>query len=44
MLNRKVGAPVQDSIEPEPLIAAAGGVVYRWSAAGQHEILLIKNP
>ena len=43
MLNLKVGAPVQDSIEHEPPIAAAGGVVYRWSAAGQLEILLIKK-
>jgi ADP-ribose pyrophosphatase YjhB (NUDIX family) len=43
MLNLKVGAPVQDSIEQEPPIAAAGGVVYRWSAAGQLEILLIKK-
>ena len=34
---------VQDSIEPELPIAAAGGVVYRWSAAGQLEILLIKK-
>ena len=43
MLNRKVGASVQDSIEPEPPIAAAGGVVYRWTSAGQLEILLIKK-
>jgi 8-oxo-dGTP diphosphatase len=43
MLNHKVGAPVDDSLEPEPLIAAAGGVVYRWLAAGQLEILLIKK-
>ena len=43
MLNLKVGASVQDSIEQEPPIAAAGGVVYRWSAAGQLEILLIKK-
>ena len=43
MLNRRVGASVQDSLEPGPPIAAAGGVVYRWSAAGQLEILLIKK-
>ena len=43
MLNRKVGASVQDSTEQEPPIAAAGGVVYRWSAAGQLEVLLIKK-
>src|SRR5215212_207047 len=43
ILNRKVGAPMQDSPEQEPPIAAAGGVVYRWSAAGQLEILLIKK-
>jgi len=43
MLNLKVGAPVQDSIEQEPPIAAAGGVVYRWTSAGQLEILLIKK-
>jgi 8-oxo-dGTP diphosphatase len=43
MLNRKAGASVQDSIEPEPPIAAAGGVVYRWTSAGQLEILLIKK-
>src|SRR3954453_8471028 len=43
MQNRKVGAPLPDSIEQEPPIAAAGGVVYRWSAAGQLEILLIKK-
>jgi len=43
VLNLKVGAPVQDSIEQEPPIAAAGGVVYRWSTAGQLEILLIKK-
>jgi 8-oxo-dGTP diphosphatase len=34
---------VQDSIEQEPPIAAAGGVVYRWTAAGQLEILLLKK-
>jgi len=34
---------MQDSPESEPPIAAAGGVVYRWSAAGQLEILLIKK-
>ena len=43
MLNLKVGAPVQDSIEQEPPIAAAGGVVYRWTSVGQLEILLIKK-
>ena len=43
MLKLKVGAPMRDSIEQEPPIAAAGGVVYRWSAAGQLEILLIKK-
>ena len=43
MQNLKMGAPVQDSIEQEPPIAAAGGVVYRWSPAGQLEILLIKK-
>jgi ADP-ribose pyrophosphatase YjhB (NUDIX family) len=43
MQNRKAGAPVQDSIEQEPPIAAAGGVVYRLSAAGQIEVLLIKK-
>ena len=43
MLNRKVGASVQDSIDLEPPIAAAGGVVYRWSATNQLEILLIKK-
>src|SRR5437773_12576085 len=43
MLNRRVGASVQDSLEPGPPIAAAGGVVYRWSAAGQLEVLLIKK-
>jgi 8-oxo-dGTP diphosphatase len=42
-LNLEVGAPVQDSLEQEPPIAAAGGVVYRWSSAGQLEILLIKK-
>jgi len=34
---------MQDSLEPELPIAAAGGVVYRWSAAGQLEVLLIKK-
>ncbi len=34
---------MQDSIEQEPPIAAAGGVVYRWTAAGQLEILLLKK-
>src|SRR6185295_8547885 len=43
MLNLGVGTSVQDSIEPGPPIAAAGGVVYRWSAAGLLEILLIKK-
>jgi ADP-ribose pyrophosphatase YjhB (NUDIX family) len=43
MLCRKAGASVQDSIEPEPPIAAAGGVVYRWTSGGQLEILLIKK-
>jgi len=43
MLNLKASASVQDSIELEPPIAAAGGVVYRWSPAGQLEILLIKK-
>ena len=43
MLNLTASAPVQDSIEQEPPIAAAGGVVYRWSPAGQLEILLIKK-
>ena len=43
MLNLKMGALVQDSIDQEPPIAAAGGVVYRWSSAGQLEILLIKK-
>jgi 8-oxo-dGTP diphosphatase len=41
--KRNVVARVPDSIEQEPPIAAAGGVVYRWSAAGQLEILLIKK-
>ena len=43
MSNLKVDAPMLDSIEQEPPIAAAGGVVYRWSATGQLEILLIKK-
>ena len=43
MLNLKAGVSVQDSIEQEPPIAGAGGVVYRWSSAGQLEILLIKK-
>jgi 8-oxo-dGTP diphosphatase len=43
MLNRKVGASVQDSIEQESPIAAAGGVVYRWASASQLEILLLKK-
>ena len=43
VLNRKVDARMQDLPELEPSIAAAGGVVYRWSATGQLEILLIKK-
>src|SRR3569623_979200 len=42
-MQRNVGARVPDSAEQAPPIAAAGGVVYRSSAAGQHEILLIKK-
>jgi ADP-ribose pyrophosphatase YjhB (NUDIX family) len=34
---------VEELSEQDPPIAAAGGVVYRWSAAGQLEILLIKK-
>ena len=43
MLNPKLGALVQEFSEQGPPIAAVGGVVYRWSAAGQLEILLIKK-
>jgi 8-oxo-dGTP diphosphatase len=34
---------VQESSKQETPIAAAGGVVYRWTASGQLEILLIKK-
>jgi 8-oxo-dGTP diphosphatase len=34
---------MQEITDQEPPIAAAGGVVYRWSAAGQLEILLIRK-
>jgi 8-oxo-dGTP diphosphatase len=34
---------VAETIDQEPPIAGSGGVVYRWSAAGQLEILLIKK-
>src|SRR5690349_17127931 len=43
MLNLAIGAAMQEPIDQEPPIAGAGGVVYRWSAAGQLEILLIKK-
>ena len=43
MLNLNMGAPVQEPIDQGPPIAGAGGVVYRWSSAGQLEILLIKK-
>jgi 8-oxo-dGTP diphosphatase len=43
MLNLNVSASVQDPIDQEPPIAAAGGVVYRWTTSGQLEILLIKK-
>ncbi len=35
--------PAPDAPEPDPQIAAAGGVVYRRSSAGRLEILLIKK-
>jgi ADP-ribose pyrophosphatase YjhB (NUDIX family) len=34
---------VEEFSDQEPPIAAAGGVVYRWSATGQLEVLLIKK-
>jgi 8-oxo-dGTP diphosphatase len=43
MLNHKLGPSVQEFTDQEPPIAAAGGVVYRWSPAGQLEILLIRK-
>ena len=43
MLNRRLGALMQEITDQEPPIAGAGGVVYRWSAAGQLEILLIRK-
>ncbi|HJZ47352.1 MAG TPA: NUDIX domain-containing protein [Roseiflexaceae bacterium] len=43
MLNPKMGVSVREPIDQEPPIAAAGGVVYRWSPNGQLEILLLKK-
>jgi 8-oxo-dGTP diphosphatase len=43
MLSRRSGAPVSDTFDQQPPIAGGGGVVYRWSSAGQLEILLIKK-
>jgi len=43
MLDLETGAPVSESFDQEPPIAGSGGVVYRWSSAGQLEILLIKK-
>ena len=37
------GTLVDDANDPEPPITAAGGVVYRWTASGQLEVLLIKK-
>src|SRR6476619_4975004 len=43
MLNRRLSALMQEISDQEPPIAGAGGVVYRWSAAGQLEFLLIRK-
>ena len=42
-MNRKTGALVQELSEQEPAIAAAGGIVYRWTEDRQLEILLIRK-
>jgi len=43
MMNISASLVVQAVTESEAPIAAAGGVVYRWTTAGQLEILLIKK-
>ena len=43
MTNLNSNALVQELLENEAPIAAAGGVVYRWTPSGQLEILLIKK-
>lgn len=43
MTDLETGAAVAETLDQEPPIAGSGGVVYRWSAAGQLEILLIKK-
>jgi ADP-ribose pyrophosphatase YjhB (NUDIX family) len=43
MANLSSDALVRDLSENEAPIAAAGGVVYRWTPSGQLEVLLIKK-
>src|SRR6266511_2339363 len=43
MTNLDAGEPVQEFVDSDPPIASVGGVVYRWTAVGQLEILLIKK-
>jgi 8-oxo-dGTP diphosphatase len=43
MTNLETGDPVSETIDQDPPIVGSGGVVYRWSPAGQLEILLIKK-
>jgi ADP-ribose pyrophosphatase YjhB (NUDIX family) len=43
MTNLVPSALVQELLENESPIAAVGGVVYRWTPAGQLQILLIKK-
>jgi 8-oxo-dGTP diphosphatase len=42
-MNLKAGGLVQELSEQEPVIAAAGGVVYRRAEGGQLEVLLIRK-
>jgi 8-oxo-dGTP pyrophosphatase MutT (NUDIX family) len=42
-MSLEVAQPAFGTPEPDPLITAAGGVVYRRNGAGQIEILLIKK-
>src|SRR5215218_2488774 len=37
------GTLADEANDPDPLITAAGGVVYRWTESGQLEVLLIKK-
>jgi 8-oxo-dGTP diphosphatase len=42
-MNLRAGGLVQELSEQEPIIAAAGGVVYRRTESGQLQVLLIRK-